>query len=161
MNAPTPRSPQCAVTRMTEIVLPQHANNLGSVFGGQMMAWIDVCAAISAHRYCGRVAVTAAVDSLVFLKPVRLGDIVLLDAHVNAAFNSSIEVETIVHIEHPDTRTKELCVRAFLTFVCVDDDGHPLRVPPLLIEDEVSRRRSEEATRRRQERLSRRSDNED
>ncbi|PJB35957.1 MAG: acyl-CoA thioesterase [Deltaproteobacteria bacterium CG_4_9_14_3_um_filter_63_12] len=158
MHTPTPRSPQCSVTRMTEIALPQHANNLGSVFGGQMMARIDVCAAISAHRYCGRVAVTAAVDSLVFLRPVKLGDIVLLGARVNAAFNSSIEVETVVHVEHPDTQTEELCVRAFLTFVCLDDQGKPLRVPPLLLEDDVSRRRSADATRRRELRLAHRTD---
>ena len=85
-QTPSPRSPRASATQMTELVLPQHSNVLGTAFGGTVLAWMDVAAAIAAQRHCGRVAVTAAMDDVTFLGPIRLGDVVVISARVNAAF---------------------------------------------------------------------------
>jgi len=140
---------------MTEIVLPQHTNAIGTVFGGTVMAWIDVCGAIVAQRHCGRIAVTAAVDELVFVAPLRVGDVVRLEGRVNGTFRSSLEVE--VRVEREDARTMErtLCVTALLTFVSIGDDGKPAAVPALLDETHEDRRRAQNAAERRASRLSR------
>ncbi len=141
---------------MTEIVLPQHANTVGGMFGGQLMAWMDVCAAIAAQRYCGRIAVTAAVDDMIFRRPVRVGDIVRLDSRVNAAYRTSVEVEVVVQVEDPATMLRQVCVSAFFTFVAVDEDGIPTAVPPLRCESTEDERRQREAADRRALRLQRR-----
>src|SRR5262245_14207295 len=88
---------------MTEIVLPSHANNLGTIFGGVVMQWIDVCAAMAATRHCRRTVVTAAVDELEFRTPIHPGDFVILSAQVNAAFRTSMEVGVQVDSEDPRT----------------------------------------------------------
>ena len=125
------RTPAHSLTVMTEIVLPQHANALGTVFGGQVMAWVDICGAIAAHRHCGRVAVTAAVDNFAFLAPILVGNIVCLSGRVNAAFRHSLEVEVTVDVEDPVTLTRKRCCEAFLTFVAIDDAGKPCAVQAL------------------------------
>ena len=150
------RTPGESLTEMTELVLPTHANVLGSVFGGQVMAWVDICAAIAAQRHCGRIAVTAAVDELQFVAPMRVGDIVCLRAHLNEAFGSSMEVEVLVEVECPETRSRSLCVRSFLTFVCLDVQGQPVRVPGLRPETPQEVQRQADARERRRVRLARR-----
>ncbi len=143
-------------TEMTEIVLPSHANNLGTIFGGVVMQWIDVCAAMAAQRHCRKTVVTAAVDDLVFLTPMHPGDIVILSAQVNAAFRTSMEVGVRVESEDPKTGNRKKCVDAFVTFVAVDDKGHPTEVPPLVPENDEEHRRLQEAKERRADRLRRR-----
>jgi acyl-CoA hydrolase len=138
---------------MTELVLPQHSNAIGTAFGGTVLAWIDVCAAIAAQRHCGRVAVTAAIDQVNFLAPIRVGDVVVLTARVNAAFRTSLEVEVEVQVEDRATLHRRPCVDAFLTFVAVDDEGKPAPVPPLLCETADDERRQREAEARRARRL--------
>src|SRR3954468_24529819 len=96
-----PRPQSASITQMTEYVLPQHANALGGVFGGQIMAWVDLCAAICAQRHAGRMAVTAFVDDLKFERPVKIGQVVRLDAHVTATFRTSMEIEVAVEGEDP------------------------------------------------------------
>jgi acyl-CoA hydrolase len=138
---------------MTELVLPQHSNVLGTAFGGTVLAWIDVCGAIAAQRHSGRVAVTAAIDQVKFLAPIRVGDVVILSARVTAAFRTSVEVEVEVQVEERGTKNRRLCVDAFMTFVGVDDDGKPTAVPPLLSETADDERRQREAQARRAHRL--------
>lgn len=150
-----PRSPRLSATTMTEIVLPQHANAVGTAFGGQIMAWIDICAALAAHRHCGRVAVTVSIDELVFLAPVHVGDIVSLRSRLNAVFGSSMEVAVELDVEYPETGERKRCVEAFATFVCVDQ-GRPTHAPPLLTENDEDRQRALDAAQRRAERLKRR-----
>src|SRR5580658_9861913 len=87
-----PRAQAASLTTMTEYVLPQHSNVFGGVFGGQIMAWVDLCAAISAQRHSGRQAVTAFIDDLKFHAPVRVGEVVRLVACVSATFRTSMEV---------------------------------------------------------------------
>src|SRR5580698_6938644 len=98
-----PRSQSASVTTMTEYVLPQHSNVYGGVFGGQIMAWVDLCAAICAQRHAGRQAVTAFIDDLKFQKPVRVGEVVRLVATVSATFRTSIEIA--VEVTGEDSRT--------------------------------------------------------
>lgn len=117
---------------MTEYVLPQHANALGNVFGGQIMAWVDLCAAICAQRHSGRMAVTAFVDDLKFEMPVRVGEVVRLDAKITATFRTSMEIEVVVEGEDAASGRRWLCVRAWLTFVAIDETGRPVVVPSLI-----------------------------
>lgn len=151
------RSPRASYTEMTELVLPQHSNAIGTAFGGTVLAWMDVCGAIAAQRHCGRVAVTAAIDEVNFLAPIRVGDVVILAARVNAAFRTSIEVEVEVQVEERGSGHRRLCADAFMTFVCVDEHGAPCPVPALVCENADDQRREREAAARRRQRLARRS----
>ena len=141
---------------MNEYVLPQHANAMGNVFGGQIMAWVDLCAAICAQRHSGRMAVTAFVDDLKFVKPVRVGEVVHLEARVTATFHTSMEIEINVQGENARTRERWPCVDAFVVFVAIDDDGHPAAVPPLLLDSDRTRASQAAGDQRRQARLSKR-----
>ncbi|MFT3768285.1 MAG: acyl-CoA thioesterase [Minicystis sp.] len=141
---------------MTEFVLPTHANALGSVFGGQVMAWIDLCAAICAQRHTGQIVTTAGIDDLSFHRPIKVGQVAQLRARITAAFRSSVEVQVQVDGEDATTGEQWLCVSAFATFVAVDADLRPTAVPPLLLESDEDRELSAAATERRAQRLSRR-----
>jgi acyl-CoA hydrolase len=138
---------------MTELVLPQHSNVLGGAFGGTILAWMDICGAIAAQRHCGTVAVTAAMDDVQFRAPIRVGDVVVLSARVNAAFRSSLEVEVQVQVEERASGHRRRCVDAFMTFVSVDAAGAPAAVPGLLAETADDERRVREAQARRDHRL--------
>jgi acyl-CoA hydrolase len=120
---------------MTEYVLPQHSNVMGGVFGGQIMAWVDLCAAICAQRHAGRRAVTAFVDNLKFERPVRVGEVVRLVARVTATFRTSMEISVIVTGEDTLTGRTWPCVQARTVFVAVGPDGNPAVVPPLLLDE--------------------------
>lgn len=154
-TAPAPRSSALSITLMSELVLPQHANALGTVFGGTVMAWIDICAAIAAQRHTGHIVVTAAVDDLVFRDALRVGDVVCLTGRVNGAFRTSVEVEVLVEREDTRTMMRTTCVDALLTFVALDDARQPTLVPPLALLDDESRQRQSEAEERRAARLAR------
>ncbi|MEC7518315.1 MAG: acyl-CoA thioesterase [Myxococcota bacterium] len=150
------KTARASYTEMTELVLPQHGNVLGSAFGGTVLAWIDVCGAIAAQRHCHRVAVTAAIDEVNFLAPITVGDVVVLSARVNAAFRTSMEVEVEVKVEDARTGHRRRCVDAFMTFVAVGEDRKPCAVPPLIAESADDERRRAEAEARRAERLAKR-----
>ncbi len=146
------KPPSESFTEMTELVLPQHANAIGTAFGGVIMSWIDICSSIAAKRHCGRVCVTARVDALEFKAPIKVGDVVRLTARLNAAFGTSMEIAVRVEREHGTTSDRALCADARATFVNIGDDGKPCRVPPLLAESEEDRRLAAEAAERRQQR---------
>ena len=150
-----PRPQSFSRTQMTEYVLPQHANALGSVFGGQIMGWVDLCAAICAQRHSGRMAVTAFVDDLKFEQPVHVGEVVRLEATVTAVFRTSMEIEVTVEGEDAPTGRRWPCVDARLTFVAIDGSRKPTEVPPLVADGAtaVSQAAGEA---RRQERLAKR-----
>lgn len=154
MTSPMPPRAQAdSLTEMTEYVLPPHANALGNVFGGQIMSWVDLCAAICAQRHAGRLCVTAMVDELRFQGPVRVGEVVRLTARVTAAFRTSLEVSVVVHGEEPWSRREWPCVDARLTFVGVDADQKPAEVPALLLDTDAIRRSQAAGAQRRKERL--------
>ncbi|MGB5191875.1 MAG: acyl-CoA thioesterase [Polyangiales bacterium] len=150
------KPPSESFTEMTELVLPQHTNAVGTAFGGAIMSWIDICASIAAKRHCGRVSVTARIEAIEFKAPIKVGDVVRLTARLNAAFNTSMEIGIRVEREHAETGERALCADARATFVKIGDDGKPCSVPPLLLETEEDLRLAEEAEvrrrRRRQER---------
>ena len=140
-------------TEMMELVLPQDANLLGSILGGRVMHLIDVAGAIAAHRHSHLQVVTASVDHLDFLNPVRLGELIVLEAQVNRAFHTSIEVGVDVFSEDFVTGKRKHTTTAFLTFVAIDKNGNPLAVPPVIAKTHEERRRYREAGERRKARL--------
>jgi acyl-CoA hydrolase len=148
------RPQSASVTEMTEYVLPQHANALGGVFGGQIMAWVDLCAAICAQRHSGQMAVTAFVDDLKFEQPVRVGEVVRLEARITATFRTSMEIEVIVEGEDATTRRRWPCVTARLTFVAIDAARTPTAVPPLKLDSASVERSQADGEARRTARLS-------
>ena len=152
-TAPPPRAQSLSVTEMTEYVLPQHANALGNVFGGQIMAWVDLCAAICAQRHAGKMAVTAFVDDLKFQSPVRIGEVVHLIARVTATFRTSMEIEVVVNGENSRTGYRWPCVDALVTFVAIDADGKPTPVRPLALDDDAVRASQAAGAARRDGRL--------
>jgi acyl-CoA hydrolase len=152
----TPKSPIDSYTEMVQVVLPNDANPLGFILGGTVMHLIDIAAAIAAHRHSRAQMVTAAVDGLQFLQPIRVGDLIVLQARVTAAFTTSVEVEVQVYSEAILTGERRLTSHAFLTFATVARDGRRPEVPPLVVENDEDRARAEGAAERRRERLARR-----
>jgi acyl-CoA hydrolase len=148
-----PRPVSASKVIMTELVLPQHTNALGSVFGGQVMAWVDICAAIAAQRHSKRPVVTASVDALQFVKPVLKGWVINLRASVNFASRTSMEVGVRVDAENPMTGEKFHTASAYLTFVALGEDRKPCIVPAVLAETTEETRRQKAAQERRANRL--------
>ncbi|MPY87083.1 MAG: acyl-CoA thioesterase [Luteitalea sp.] len=150
--SPTKRASESA-TEMIQAVLPNDANPLGFMLGGAVMHLIDIAGAITCLKHTRQRVVTAAVDGLQFLHPIRVGDLVILKARVTCTFTTSIEVEVQVFSEEALTGVRKLTCHAYLTFVAVDEQGNPVQVPPLLLETDEARCRAEEARARRGERL--------
>ncbi|MEK7819237.1 MAG: acyl-CoA thioesterase [Bacteroidota bacterium] len=142
---------------MTQLVLPNDTNLLGNLLGGQLMHWIDLAAAIAAQRHTQHVCVTASLDELVFLNPIKLGEVILLMASVNRVFKTSLEIGVKVITENPLTGIKKHSNTAYLTFVAVDENGKPIEIFPIKTETKDDERRFENALLRREERLRRRS----
>ncbi len=140
----------------THLVLPPDANGLGTAFGGRVMHWIDLAASMAAMRHTRMSVVTAAIDQLSFLAPLRLREIAVLRAQVNAVFGSSMEVEVNVVAEDPASGEKRRCCEAFLTMVALGADGKPTRAPLLLPQTEEEELRARQAAERRASRLARR-----
>ncbi len=137
----------------SHIVLPENTNTLGNLMGGVLLHWMDICSAISAHRHCRRVVVTAAVNNVSFEHPIKLGDIVTIKAKVSRSFSSSMEVGMKVYVEDHQTGEEKLCNEAMYTFVAVDQIGKPINVPELVPESEDEMESFKGALRRRQLRL--------
>jgi acyl-CoA hydrolase len=138
---------------MTHLVMPSDANVLGTAFGGRVMQWTDLAASIAAMRHSRMPCVTASIDQLDFLAPIRIGHVAILHAQVNAVFGTSMEVGVVVLTEDPRTGERRKCCDAFLTFVALGGDGRPTAVPRLRTEGEEERRREREARTRREARL--------
>ena len=145
-----PRPVRESQSEMTEIVLPNDANPLGSLLGGRLMHWIDLAGALAAHRHSRNYVVTASIDHLDFLTPVRVGDLVILQSSVNRTFHTSMEVGVKVFVESYIKGARSHVSSALLTFVAVDRDGRRLPVAPVIPETEEEKRRYEEAGRRRE-----------
>jgi acyl-CoA hydrolase len=134
----------------SRIVLPNDTNTLGNLMGGQLLSWMDINAAISAHRHCRRVVVTAAVNNVSFDQPIKLGDVVTIESKVSRAFTSSMEVYLDVFVEDHASGKLKKCNEAIYTFVAVDQMGSAIHVPELIPETELERKRFDSALRRRQ-----------
>ncbi len=134
---------------------PEHANALGNVHGGVIMKLIDEAGGLCATRHARRPAVTVAVDSLRFLSPVHVGDYVTFTAHLNWTGRTSMEAEVNVEAENLLTGEKTHTNSAYLVFVALGQDGHPVEVPGLILETEEERRRWLQGAQRQADRLSR------
>jgi acyl-CoA hydrolase len=150
-----PRAVSESRVLMTEIVMPEDTNHFGDIFGGRVLALVDKAGAIAAIRHCRREVLTASIDSVDFLSPLKEGYILTLEAEVQAVFRTSMEIAVQVFGENPLTGTRTLTCTAFLTLVAIGEDGHPTKVPPLALETDEQRRRAAEAAERRNWRLSR------
>lgn len=139
---------------VTYIVQPPDINSLGTIFGGRVMAWIDLAAAACANRHTRRVCVTASMDALHFISPIHLGDIVILKAAVTYTHRTSLEIGVRVESEKPLTGVREHTASAYLTFVALDAKGKPTSIPELLPSTPTERRRFREGQERREVRLS-------
>jgi len=148
------KNPVDSRVEMTQIVLPAHTNRFGTVFGGTVMSWIDICAAVSAMRHAGNLAVTASMDELHFLSGAKLGHVMTLKSQVNYAGSSSMEIGVRVESEDPVTGIKMHTATAYLTFVAVDESGARQQVPGIVPSGAVEQRRYDKASDRRKRRLS-------
>jgi acyl-CoA hydrolase len=148
MNIKT-KSPRDSEVIMTELVLPQHTNDMSTVFGGMVMSWVDIAAAICAQRHSQKQVVTASVDAMEFLAPVKLGWILTLKASVNFVAQSSCEVGVKVTAENPKSGELFHTASAYVTLVALDGNGRPTKMPGLNPET----RRFEQAQERRAARL--------
>jgi acyl-CoA hydrolase len=148
-----PKRPSESATEMVQVVLPNDANPLGYILGGTVMHLIDIAGAIACHRHTRTLLVTAAVDGLQFLHPIKVGDLIILEARVTAAWKTSLEVEVNVFSEETLTGVRRMTSRAFLTFVSIDRDGRRVPIPPLILETDDEKTRAQEAEVRRAARL--------
>lgn len=144
------KTPSDSQTIQTEIVLPNDTNTLGNLMGGRLLHWMDITAAITSHRHCGRVVVTASVNNVSFNQPIALGSVVTLIAKISRTFTSSMEVFIDVWIENSNTGIKVKCNEAIYTFVAVDQLGNPINIPQIVPETEEEKQRFDGALRRRQ-----------
>jgi len=137
----TARTPSQSAIETRYMVMPQHANQYGFMFGGVIVSWIDMIAGMAAQKHCGTNVVTAGIDSLTFRQPVRIGQQVVLQACVNYVGRTSLEVGVKVLCEDVSPPRSMVATKAYLTFVAVDADHRPIPVPPLVPQTEDEKRR--------------------
>lgn len=137
----------------SEIMMPQHANNLGHVFGGVILSMMDRTAAVAAIRHARRSCVTVSIDRVDFREPIHLGDLVIMRASVNFAGRTSVEVGVRVEAEDLITGVRRHTNSCYMTFVAVDREGRPVPVPPVIPETDSEKRRHAAARERRRIRL--------
>ena len=145
-----PRPVRESISEMTEIVLPNDANPLNALLGGRLMHWIDLAGAMAAHRHSRTYVVTASIDHMDFLVPVRVGDFVVLRSSVNRVYHTSMEVGVKVWVEDYRSQENRHVSSAYLTFVAIDAAGNKVVVPPVVPETEDEKRRYEDAAHRRE-----------
>jgi len=146
-------TPKASSVVMTELILPHHTNALNSVFGGTIMSWIDIAAAISAGKHCKKDVVTASIDALHFIAPIYVGWVVEVYARVTYVGKTSMEVGVRVEATAPKSSVRVHTATAYLTFVALDDSGKATSAPKLVLQTEDDRRRAEKAVERRKHRL--------
>src|SRR5690606_725624 len=136
-----PKTPKDSLTIYTDMVLPSETNPIGNMFGGELLGRMDRAASIAARRHSRRIVVTASVNHVAFNKMIPLGSVVTVEAKVSRAFNSSMEVYMDVYIEDRESGERSLSNEAIYTFVAVDEMGHPVRVPEIIPETEIEKKR--------------------
>ena len=147
------RFPSESLTITTEIVLPNDTNALHNLRGGKILHWMDIACAIAAGKHANAVVVTASVDNVSWENPIKLGDVVTINAKVTRTFNTSLELHAEVWAENLPSQTRYKCNEAFYTFVALDSNGKPKKVTPVLPDTETEKQQFELALRRRELRL--------
>ena len=140
---------------MHELILPNDTNNLDTVFGGKVMQYMDLCAAMSAYKFARTAVVTASVDRLDFLAPARVGDMLILKSSVNYSHNTSMEIGVHIDAENVKTGKRRHTASAYLTFVSLDSNGKPQKVDDIIAESDDEKRRYNEGKERHLERMQR------
>ncbi len=151
---PKAKSIRASQISIAQLMQPEHANNLGNVHGGWIMKLVDEAGALACMRHAQRRVVTVAIDQMVFRQPIRIGDLVILNAEVTYAGRTSMEAEVQVTAENPVTGERTHTNTAYLVYVAMDDDGRPVLVPPLFAETEGEKQRVQKAEQRQKHRLS-------
>ncbi len=141
---------------IAQLMQPEHANNLGNVHGGWIMKLVDEAGALACMRHSQRRVVTVAIDSMVFRQPIKISDLVILNAEVTYAGRTSMEAQVEVQAENPITGERTHTNTAYLVYVALDDDGKPTSVPPLEAETEEEKRKMQQAEERQSRRLTQR-----
>jgi acyl-CoA hydrolase len=145
---------------MVQIIRPEDANPLGIAFGGKVVEWMDMAGAISAVRHARKPCVTASIDNLAFLSPIKIGQFVIIRAAVNYTGQTSMEVGVWIESEDPLSGQRRLTTHGYLTFVALDELGHPSEIPPVIPETDEEKERYAEAKLRREAKLKRREETE-
>ncbi|MRR32131.1 acyl-CoA thioesterase [bacterium] len=149
----TPKPISASKIQLAQMMQPEHANSQGNVHGGWIMKLADEAGALASTRHAGHRTVTVAMDRMVFRQPIRIGDLVILEAEITYAGRTSMEVEVQVVAENPVTGERIHTNTAYLVYVAIDDDGRPTQIPPLLAETDAEKKRMAEAEQRQQDRL--------
>jgi acyl-CoA hydrolase len=153
-NTLHPKQVSESKTVMTELIMPNDTNPMGNLMGGYLMRWMDIASAICAGRHCEAHVVTAAVDYISFQNPIKLGDVIRLEASVTRAFNTSVEIYVEVFANDIKGQKPRRCNHAYFTFVAMDDEKqNPIPVPPILPLSSEEQQLYEGAARRRELRL--------
>jgi acyl-CoA hydrolase len=147
------KHPQSSYVIMSELVLPNDTNTLGNLMGGRLMHWMDIAAAIASQKHCNCAVVTASVDNVSFANPIKLGNLLTIEAKLTRAFNTSMEVYLRVWGEDTAAQYKYMSNEAYFTFVALDPNSRPRKVVPIIPETEDEQKMYEGALRRRQIRL--------
>ena len=153
MNNMEARTPKNSLTIMTEIVLPNDTNTFGNLMGGRLMYWMDIAAALAAMKHCNAPVVTASVDNISFENPIKLGNVVHIEAYITRAFTSSMEIHLKVWGEDLTQQYKYKSNEAYYTFVALDPNRKPRQVPPVTTTTDEEKKLFDGALRRRQLRL--------
>ena len=140
---------------MHELILPNDTNNLGNIFGGKVMQYMDLCAAMSAYKFSRTAVVTASVDRLDFLAPATVGDMLILKSSVNYAHKTSMEIGVRIDAENVKTGQRKHTASAYLTFVSLDEDGKPQKISDIIPESKDEKRRYQEGKERHAQRIKR------
>jgi len=150
-NAPKPI--RASRVTLSQLMHPEHANLLGNVHGGWIMKLVDEAGALACMRHAQKKVVTVAIDSMTFRQPIRIGDLIILNAEVTYTGRTSMEAEVQVLAENPITGERTHTNNAYLVYVALDDEGKPTSVPPLKAETDDEKRKMEQAKERQERRL--------
>ncbi|PSR13606.1 MAG: acyl-CoA thioesterase [Bacteroidetes bacterium] len=143
-----------SATVMTEMIMPNDANPMGNLMGGNLLRWMDIGCGICAGKHCEKHVVTASVDHVSFNKAIRVGDVITLEASITRAFRTSVEVFVEVYASDIKGHNPRRCNAAYYTFVALDqENGKPVAVPPIIPVTEIEQQRYDSAPRRREMRL--------
>jgi acyl-CoA hydrolase len=151
-----PKPVSASHIQLAQFMQPEHANTQGNVHGGWIMKLVDEAGTLASTRHAGHRTVTVAIDQMVFRHPIRIGDMVILNAEVAYAGHTSMEVEVQVAAENPISGERIETNTAYLVFVALDDEGKPTQVPPLVAETAQEQARMEAARERQERRLKKR-----
>jgi uncharacterized protein (TIGR00369 family) len=153
-NSPAQKSSRASRITLSQLMHPEHANLLGNVHGGWIMKLVDEAGALACMRHAQKKVVTVAIDSMTFHQPIKIGDLVILNAEVTYTGRTSLEAEVQVIAENPITGKQTHTNTAYLVYVALDDEGKPTSVPQLVIETEEEKQRMEQAQKRQAYRIS-------